>query len=210
MRLYLDVDALCKCAHWQLLDDLPVALDFAWIESATLTSVKYRAQQCCSVPDGKLFKTTTAALNVFNISQSMLGQLEPDEEVINSLSGMAGIDPGEVTLFSAAAHADDILVLTGDKRALRGLGKQTVTPVIQKLQGKFICLEMLILILLNINGLEWVRQKICPHRDLDRAVQAILGSSCNASEESVREALSSYIKDLHADCVELLAPAYLT
>jgi len=208
MRLYIDVDAICKCGHWALLDQLAIDLGFDWRQSVTLQSVKFRAAKACGAPDGKLFRTVDAAQSVMSVVNQMEDEPQPLVEMVELLSNAPGLDPGEVTLFSSAG-AEDVFVLTGDKRALRGLAKITACEEIKKLHGKFICLEMVILIMLDDHGLEWVREKICPHRDLDRAVLAILGSTCSASEESVREALASYIKDLHHDCVEFLCPEYL-
>lgn len=205
MRLFIDVDALCKCAHWGILDYLPELLGFNWTDSATLSSLKYRAKRAQQTPDGKLFKTTAAASAACITIAQMQSNLEPDAELLAEIDGIAGIDPGEAILFSAAAKNEDIFILTGDKRALRALAKLTKSEKMEKLHHKFFCIEMLILKLLDQHGLEWVRNKICPFKDIDKAVIVILGSHCDAGESSVRDALAAYIDELNRDCANYLA-----
>lgn len=205
MRLLIDVDALCKCAHWDVLDTLPDTLGFDWHNSSTLTSLKFRATKSQSTPDGKLFHSSTAAFVASSTINKMQSTLDPDIEVLSEIESMAGIDPGEAVLFSAAAKSEDFLVLTGDKRALRALSLAPNSPNVRKLHHKFLCIEMLILRLLDLHGLEWVRNKFCPSKDIDKAVIVILGSRCDATEISVRDGLAAYINELHQDCSIFLA-----
>lgn len=206
MRLFVDVDALCKCAHWGILDHLPELLGFDWTDSATLSSLKFRANRAQQTPDGKLFRTNAAASAACQTIEKMQSNLDPDAELLAEIDGVAGIDPGEAILFSAAANNENIYILTGDKRALRSLAKLTESANVRQLHRKFICIEMLILKLLDQHGLDWVRNKICPFKDIDKAVIVILGSRCDADENSVREALAAYINELHRDCINFLIP----
>jgi hypothetical protein len=203
-KIFIDVDAFSKCAHWEILDELPDLLQFKWDQSSTLESLKCRANKSKKTPDGKLFHTSKAAA----LASDTIAKMQPisiqNTAVLSELVDVHGIDGGEILLFSAVSLQEEAFVLTGDKRALRALAKVPATRNIKLMHGKFICIEILVHELLKKFGLEWIRSRICPHKDLDKSIANILGSNCDADENSVLDGLHSYIKDLNRDCSEFL------
>ncbi|MEN9863130.1 MAG: hypothetical protein RLZZ601_894 [Pseudomonadota bacterium] len=200
MHIFFDVDALCKCAHWDVLDSLPELLGFEWAEAATLSSLKYRALKAQEAPDGKIFKTAEAAKLANSTIDKMNLNFNSAMDVFPELSDVVGIDGGEAIIFSAVAQHAEGYVLTGDKRALRALSKIPKTSNIEFLKNKFICVEMLLLMLVDKYGVNWVREHFCPAREIDKTIMVILGSRCDANEESIREALGSYLRELYDEC----------
>lgn len=189
--LFIDVDAMAKLAHWKILPELPMLLSTTWDNTATLTSLEIRARRAASAPDNKLFHSVDAATLMLAILCKM--KKPNTSTVISELVDTTAIDSGEAVLLSQVAGADENLFLTGDKRAISALAKLQVA---EKFTGKIIVVEQIILASLNVFGSGWLLDHICPFRDLDKMIQIVLGSDCNANEASIREGLTSYIKSL--------------
>lgn len=199
MPLLVDIDALCKLAHWRLLSQLPELTGQQWEECATLESAKYRARRSVEHPDGRIFHSTDAAQEALNSILLMTGSISPDAEHMSRLQDLSGVDAGEAVLFAAIACAPDARLLTGDKRALR-----TISALPKEARasyaGKIVAVEQVLMAALDKYGLERLRLSVCPWKMIDIAVSSIMGSHCDMPESSVREGLTSYINELACLC----------
>ncbi len=195
MKLLIDVDALVKMAHWRMLPELPGSLDISWSNCATVSSLKFRASRAATEPDGKLFISTQAAQAAVLAIAEMSELAEPLPGHLELFQDISGIDAGEAILFAGIMGDDSTYVLTGDKRALRALSNLPAESRMQ-MAGRIYSLEQILLVMLQKNGLGWLRDRVCPERKLDKAVDAIMGSRCDAPAESVREGFASYIREL--------------
>ena len=198
-KLLVDVDALCKLAHWRLLDELPVLTGVGWSDCATLTSVKHRARRATSKPDGRLFRTAAAAEAALRAIEQMQPALEPSSVGLNDLQDVAGIDAGEMVLLAAIAATPGARLLTGDKRALGALAAME-SSVRSRYAGRILLVEQVILGALDVNGLDWLRAHVCPEKDVDKTISMVMGSRCDASEQSVREGLASHLNAMQRLC----------
>lgn len=205
MKLLLDVDAAVKLAHWGILQELPTLLNLQWDHCATLTSLRFRAQRSMEKPDGKLFHSAEAALVVVAICRE-LPVLPADTQLLGSLQDAPGVDAGEAVLLSALAASADARMLSGDKRCMRAVAE---LPAADRagLAGKCIVVEQVILHALDVRGLQWLRERVCALRHIDKAIMIALGSRCDAPEASVREALRSYIREIEQACDPTLLAA---
>lgn len=195
MQLLLDVDAAVKLAHWRLLIELPVLLGCQWQDIATISSLRYRALRAQDAPDGRLFHTCEAASLVLAALEHMQPLPAPDPDRLAAFQDVPGIDPGEALLFSLAADQGDAVVLTGDKRALGALA--TLAPEMgELLRGRVLTVESIVELALRHFGIDWLRERVCPSKDIDKAIAAVMGSRCDAPEDSVREGLQSYLRDV--------------
>ncbi|GAB3490369.1 hypothetical protein GCM10027399_07430 [Curvibacter fontanus] len=198
MSLFIDVDAICKLAHWQLLDKLPALLGTPIVECVTLSSVRYRAQRCLSKPDGRLFQTADAAQAVLAAVTSMKAPLAATAFDLSVFENASDIDPGEAVLLAAVIATPGARLLTGDKRALRAISKlASIRPV---LAGRVVMLEHVLLLALDTYGLDWVRKSVCPQAAVDKAIFICMGSRCDAPEISVREGFESYLNEIRCAC----------
>lgn len=77
--MLIDVDALCKLAHWGLLEELPMLTGIPWHECACLASAKYRARRSTMKPDGRAFRTVDAAIEVLRVIELMGSSLEAED-----------------------------------------------------------------------------------------------------------------------------------
>lgn len=116
-----------------------------------------------------------------------------------------GIDPGEMILISATRDEECFYLATGDKRCLTALAAAPeLTEIKQRLLRRVICLEQLILRLINTQGFDEVLTKVLPAREYDTALKAIFGSGERSTQENVMLALEAYIEDLRRKTEGLL------
>ncbi len=203
MKLLVDVDAVAKLAHWNLLDALPLLTKVPFAQCATLSSAKYRAQRAIENPDGKLFHSKDAAIAAIAAIRGMTASIESIETLLPVLQDLPGIDAGEAVLLSATANSESIRLLTGDKRALRALSQLPLESRVG-FSGKIIVIEQVLLAALSQFGIDELRKRVCPHKDLDKAVGIAMGSKCDAPESSVRDGLNSYVNEIAQACAPSL------
>lgn len=191
--LVIDVDAVSKLAHWNILPIVPDLTGYQWGQISTVSSLAHRARRCLVEPDGKLFHSAGAAqLAVAAIGQ-MVGLPPISPGFLETLSASPQIDSGEALLLSAIAELQSGCFLTGDKRALRALAK---TSVASNFAGKIIPIEYLVWGCLELKGRDWVLENICPFRGIDKAIGIALGSRCDATSAAITDGLASYVKEI--------------
>ncbi|MBL8495999.1 MAG: hypothetical protein JNM37_17320 [Rhodocyclaceae bacterium] len=194
--LVIDVDAVAKLAHWSILPLLPELTGCGWDEIGTVSSLTHRARRAVSTPDGKLFRTSVAATAALDAISRMRANLEgPSDEVLDELSASNQIDSGEAVLLATIANDPHGRFLTGDKRALRALAGLDCA---RQFAGKIMMVEHIVWLCLEAKGRDWLLQNVCPARDADQAISMILGSRCDASLDSLREGILSYIREIAA------------
>lgn len=198
MKIIIDVDALVKLAHWDLLDCVTTVFQVEWEDIATLSSVRARAKKAVDKPDGKLFHSSEAAQRVVDVTVRMKPLPEPDAVTIEMLQDNPQIDPGEAILFAAAVNTPSCLVITGDKRAIKAMGALKIAALDQRV----VCLEQVVHAGIEPIGIHRMRDGIRPHVTLDRAIGASMGSRLDAPPEAVVEGLRSYTGSLRQECGE--------
>ena len=204
MDLLVDVDVLAKLAHWGMLPELPALVGAEWHQMSTVASLRFRAQRAIAAPDGKLFHNADAARAVVQALDQMAPLPAVDPTRLAAFQDATDIDAGEAILFALLDGASDRCVLTGDKRAVRALSRLPATRR-ALLEGRVLVLESVCLKALDARGIEWLRERVCPSRNLDKAIAIALGSRCDAPLAAVLEALRSY----HGELALLCAPSLL-
>lgn len=199
--LLVDNDILIKLAHWDLLEALPPAFGCSWSDVARLRSIRFRASRA----DKKLFATPASGATLASFLDQSQDIPEPDLVVIEALAGVEHLDIGEVELIAACARYSDALLLTGDKRCLLALSQPQFSNVVVRVAGRIHCLEQCLDRISRHLGAEETIARMGPHKDIDTAVRAILGSN-GCTEATLGEGLASYIKALRHQTGDLLAP----
>ncbi len=194
---YIDVDALCKLAHWGILPDLPLLLNSSWDQMATVSSLRYRVERAIKSPDGRLFRTKEAAISANDCIKKMAQPGCPDENLLVQLVEIPQVDPGEAVQLALAAMDPNGIFITGDKRALRAIGTHQLSL---KFTGKVICVEQLLMCCLDVKGRDWLLSHVCPMREIDKAVSIVLGSRCDAQPDDLKTGLESYINEIRSFC----------
>jgi hypothetical protein len=130
----------------------------------------------------------------------------PDPAELQLFDDIHAIDQGEAILFSASEFYRESFLATGDKRSLKAL---VVLPgasmIVERLTGRVICFEQLVLGVINQRGFEHVRTRVVPVSDCDTALRAAFGSGLDASEANVCDCLTRYVEDLREGTGVLLA-----
>lgn len=191
--LFLDVDALSKLAHWNILPLIPNLLGLTWDQIATISSLRYRAQAAVTKPDKKLFHTTMAAQAAVDYIARTSTCPAPDAAVMEAFSNVPQIDAGEAVLFSLVMTHPGARLLTGDKRALRALANHEFAA---NFDGKIICIEQILRMALEAYGREWLLTNVGPQAQIDKAAAIVLGSRQDAPIGHINEALNSYIAEM--------------
>jgi hypothetical protein len=199
--VYLDVDAVCKLAHWNVLPLLPKLLQNTWEEMATISSLRFRVDRAKLQPDGRLFQSTSAAEIASACIEKLTSPGIPPAEILAQLVDIPQIDPGEAVLLALVAEDPKGRFLTGDKRALHALAKCAIAGLFA---GKIICIEQILDVSLRLKGRDWFLLNVCPQRKIDKAISMILGSQCDASIENLNLGIESYIGELNGLCAPSL------
>lgn len=129
---------------------------------------------------------------------------ESSAEELSQLGQIKEIHEGEAALIVATRSQTDFLLLSGDKNCMRGLA-EIPEQIYKRLCGRVICLEQIILKLIEVKGFEFVRDRVLPMVSCDKALQICCGYSAPASEESVISGLTSYINNIQQQAPNLLA-----
>ncbi|RUT03826.1 hypothetical protein DSM106972_047400 [Dulcicalothrix desertica PCC 7102] len=111
-------------------------------------------------------------------------------------------------LISATKQEESFYLTTGDKRCITALANSTEPSLVairERLAGKLVCLEQLILKIINVEGFEVTLIKVLPAREYDKALKAIFGSGERCTQDNVLMALGAYIQDLRDNAHGLLS-----
>ncbi|WP_285308781.1 hypothetical protein [Stenotrophomonas maltophilia] len=191
LRLLIDNDVLIKLAHWELLDLLPPSLGVDWGDVATLESLKFRARR----GDKKLFQSAEIAAALLDRLMITADLPAADLADISQMQGIVGLDAGEIALLAACLSDPDTMLVTGDKRALNALTASCPPELTERLCGRVICLEQLMVLMAEKAGPSGVIEGVMRCREIDAAVRAVVGPS-GCSHASFKEGMDSYIGNL--------------
>lgn len=199
-RLVVDVDALVKLAHWGLLDALETATGIPAARQATVESIRFRAAR----GDAKLFRDPAVAGQLAAALAGFGAAWAPDGEVVARLQGVPGLDAGEIALVGMLCSDPSALLVTGDKRALKALAVPALADIAQRIAGRVLCLEQVLLGELEMRGALALASAIEPYRELDTAVRCAVPLPAHATDVAIREGLGSYIGELNREAPRLL------
>jgi len=139
------------------------------------------------------------------VEQCQLFDDPPINEALQILQQIEGIDPGEAVLIIAAQTEPSFYLMTGDKRCLEALATAPqLVEVRQRLKSRVVCLEQLILRLIETQDFDKILTLVLPAREYDTALKAVFGSGEMAIRDTVMLALKGYIQDLRSKTEGLL------
>jgi hypothetical protein len=209
IKAAVDNDILLKGCGFGLLADLLAVLPAHLYEIGFLGSAKFVVAERlrkANIPDalatleqviqeGHCFEPTEA-------EAKLAAELEYQAQRSN-----LNVDFGESLLCAVVIERTLNWLVTGDKRGIRGL-ELLASCVDQKLQlaGKVLCLEQLVLRLLQTSDAARLRSAICSRPGLDRSLTLCFScASPEVKQESWAEALVSYVQDMRNQAPSILA-----
>ncbi len=197
MRLLIDTDAFCKLGVGSLLVDAVGLLGADLRGCGRLPALPHMLRRG-KVP--KLFGVEACEALV-PIAESM-PVIEPASDVwLDKLTSVQGIDPGEAQMFASAAERS-LIVITGDKRALRSL--RSIPSFADALAGRIVVLDALLIALCDHLGVEELRRRIPALAAADKTAKVCF----SVGNADPRGALLSYHGSLivELDPLQLWAP----
>lgn len=204
MLLFLDNDIILKLGALGLLKELENLFNTDASSIYILPSAKY------FISNNKNLRIKYSEELLQNILKAIRNyQVIPDDFVNDqkylSLADIDKIDSGERLLFSLKPPDKNYLILTGDKNSIIQLSQQqNVDNVESGLKGKIVCLEYIVLKLMETNSFDFIEKGI-NEKDFggDAALKLIFNQS-NLTLEKAREGLLSYFNDLKDKTKDIL------
>jgi hypothetical protein len=204
---FLDNDIIHKLVAFQLFDEA-IAISDLQIDKTNLRVLPtakhfFRGKQKKNgaSPDPVLAEVIEL---VSNCASAISDIDDAVTEELMQLQQVTEIHEGERALIVATRSQTDFLLLSGDKRCMRGLAK-IPEQIYKRLSGRVICLEQIILKLIEFQGFEFVRDRVLPMVSCDKSLQICFGVSSSVSEENVIAGLNSYINEIRQQAPNLLA-----
>jgi hypothetical protein len=201
--VFVDNDILLKLSCCDLLDETMAVLRLSAADVRVLRTARFVFQRNRQVADRYSEQGRFRAVAFVKSCQTIV---EEGGDEFERLQATDGIDIGEARLLTATSGSANFVLMTGDKRCLQVLAAQAeLAEVRQRLQGRVICLEQMILRLIQRSGFDWVKARVVPMMACDTALQACFGSGELATKTNVVESLEGYIATLRQDAPGLLA-----
>lgn len=188
MKLLVDTDAFCKLGVAGFLQDAVSIFRAELQECGRLPALPYMLRK------GRLRERygREACDTLIPLAEAMSVIRQPSNTWLDKLTHINAIDPGDAQIFAAAAESG-LIVVSGDKRALRAL--KDVDDFADALSGRIVVLEAVLLALCDQLGDEEVRRHLAPLAALDTVVKVCFSDG----NQDPREALFSYYRALVAD-----------
>jgi hypothetical protein len=193
MKLLVDTDAFCKLGITGLLQDAVRILGADLRECGRLPALPYMLSR------GSLRKHfgAEACDGLISLADAMPVVPEPSIAWLDKFTAIEAIDPGEAQIFAAAAEFG-LMVVSGDKRALRAMTSIEGLP--DALAGRIVVLEAILLALCERLGSEDLRRRVAPLIALNKTVEVCF----SPGSSDPREGLRSYYRSLAADVEPLV------
>lgn len=188
MRLLLDSDVFCKLGIGGLLVDALSVFGAGIEECGRLPALPYMLQR------GRLPRIygTDACTELLPMATSMKPVPAPETSWIDRLAPVTDIDPGEAQLFAAGAQMG-LIVVTGDKRALRGL--KAVEGYAEALSGRIVSFEAILIALCDRLGPAEVRSRVESLASRDK----MLAACFSTGNPDPRDCLAAYARELQTE-----------
>ena len=185
MQLLIDTDFIIKMGRYQMLGTFEALM----VENGhprpfeNLTELGAKIRSAEAVPDRSEFKTL-AALRMcwsFNADCKRIGGVT-DYDVLQEISDIDGVDAGEALLIERAVHEPETLIVTGDKRMVRGLCTPAADAVRPRIQGRVLLIERVVYSLKPKLGITEIRQRVHDAPDCDAAIYDAMHPNHSESE----------------------------
>lgn len=194
MRLLADTDAFCKLGLAGLLEPAIKALGSDLGQCQRLPALPHMLQR------GRLAKRLgqERCEVLRSMVESCASIADPDPQHLGPLVGIDNVDPGEARLL-AHLHAGGVLLVSGDKRALRAVAEHEA--LVRPFAGKIVVVEAALLKLCEIVGPDEVHAGLSKVAELD----TMLRVCASGSQEQLVATLQSYFDH----CVQEVDPLEL-
>ncbi len=210
----VDNDVLIKLACYRLLPDVLAA--FGGSGSVGILGLA-KFVVTTSIRRSTSINDRGSALRNFQALLVEAEELEPTDDEIDLATELeetatraaAEFDFGESQLCAIVLSRAIPMLVTGDKRAI--VAAEVMKSEIDRLaelEGKFVCLEQLVLGLTDRIGHASSRDRICAEPSIDKALSICFACwrGYQTTDDSATDGLRSYIRDMRSSAPTLLHP----
>lgn len=193
MQLLVDTDLFCKLGVANLFDEALVSLGVEARECRRLPALPHMLRR------GRLPKTygEEACMALVPVAERIPAIGPVEAEWLDRLAPVESIDPGEAQLFAMAAQ-QALIVLSGDKRALRAI--KDVSGYAEALSGRVVVFEAILMLLCDRMGYSEIRSRLQPLTGKDTMVNVCFSEG---NQDPVG-ALVSYFQNLAEEVYPLI------
>jgi len=186
MRLVVDTDAFYKLGICNLFEPALSLFDAGLADCGRLPALPHMLRR------GKLATKLgpEACEMLLAIVEQMPKTPGSKSEWLGKMTAVSAIDIGEAQLLATAAESD-LLMLSGDKRAMRQI--PNVEGLAAVLQSKVVCLEAVLIALCMRDGVPSVKSRIAPLVPHDKMVSICFGP------DDPMEGLNSYYNAISSE-----------
>ena len=195
---FVDNDIFLKLIAFQLFDDAIALLNLQPDQLCFLPTAKFvfrreRDRQRRYSPEiwdqAIAYMESCATLPELVFTPELLQELQALEVLRDQ------IHEGESRLILGTWNVPDFVLMSGDKNCFRAL-PSLPDAMYQRLQGRVVCLEQIMLELIQALGFEQVYEVICPSLQWDQTIRICFGYSEPQKEADVLQGLKQYIQDI--------------
>lgn len=190
MNLLVDTDAFCKLGVAGLIQDAAGVFGARLPNCGRLPALphmlRHRTLVKCYGP--------RACDALIPHAKAMAALPPPGAATLDPLKANDAIDPGEAQLFAAAAEFG-LLVISGDKRAIRAL--RHVPEIHAPLARRLVTLEAILLKLCERIRMEDLRRRVGPLTRHDKAVKACFSTGNPDPRDGLRSYNGSLVAEVH-------------
>lgn len=197
--LLLDTDMLVLLTASDLLVEVSSLLGYAPSQLRRLPAAQYQVER------GKNFRNTYGEAVLRHILPTVraIPEVDPptDLDLLDRLNKV--VDPGEAQLMAIAASGSHTLLATGDLRAVRDLGNSGDLVANTALDGRIVCLEAVLWMLVTKLGAAAVRKAFSPVL-MHSTLRVVLSEHSVGDDRRCLDAVARYFQALARDAGDLL------
>jgi len=192
-RLLIDNDILLLLAGANLLERAVAVLGFNLSDTGQLGTLQYMIQRSKRLhfSDERKADITQGCQRVPAL------QATPNVDLLQQLIDVVDIDDGEAILYALLAETPFYLLTTNDKRAMRAIATATPFQAVRKsVSGRIICLETVLLRLVEQDGVAAVAQALVPVTPDNTLLRVCFSPGNLANPQECTHALHRYLQAL--------------
>lgn len=196
---FIDNDILLKLVAFQLFDEAMASLNLAKNDLQVLPTAKFVFFQLRRQPELIYSDDILArAIALVENCPTLPDIVNTDESRIEAqqLETFDEIHQGEARLILATRDKESFLLISGDKNCMKALFRLP-DETYQRLCGRVVCLEQIMLRMIDVLGFDEVCDRIYPVIQYDKAIHLCFGYSEPAPKAQVQGALQSCLNEIH-------------
>lgn len=204
LKLFLDNDIILKLGSLGFLDELEKIFNTNTSNIYILPSAFHYLKKNKRLRNKYSEESLQSIIEKIKTYQE-IPDVYVDDQRFLSLADIEKIDAGERVLFALNPPEKDFLILTGDKRSLEQLSTQlSDSEIIDDLNGKIVCLEYLIVKILELKGIGSVVQKMKENNFGGDIGLKLIFNQQGLTIEKINEGLMSFYDELKGKTNSLL------